>query len=181
MGNDSNRRPHSDQTDNDHIVPTAVGAAQESIQRFCLSQLGCPETARDAAQETSLRALQLREKFRGDSTAKTWLLGIAVNVCRELRRSKTRSSSSSPIHDAVADGGDPAAALARRDEIDHLHTTLDRLTPRQREVVVLRYLEELSVSETSEVLGIAAGTIKATTFQAIQIMKEFLLPVQEVM
>ena len=112
---------------------------------------------------------------------KTWLLGIAVNVCRELRRSIARMPNAGLGEEAVANVGDPSVESGKREEIAHLHETLDRLSSRQREVIVLRYFEELSVAETSEVLGVSTGTIKATTFQALSLMRRSLVPCQEVM
>ena len=153
-------------------------ALQDPWYRTCLSLLGGDaERARDATQETAVRFLRQLPGFRGESQLRTWSLGIAINVVRELRRSGDRAG---PLADDVAvaaDGRRPAAAgpdeaveaIERRDA---LHATLADLPDRQREAVVLRYFEELSVEETAAAMECAPGTVKATVHQALRKLRE---------
>ena len=74
----------------------------------------------------------------------------------------------------VADPGDRGVTGAepgvdRRLLIDQ---ALDRLTPKQRSTVVLRYYDDLSERETAEVLGVSLGTVKSTTHDALRRMRE---------
>jgi len=59
---------------------------QDPWYRLCLSLLRDPEKARDATQETAVRFLRQLPGFRGESQIRTWSLGIAINVVREIRR-----------------------------------------------------------------------------------------------
>ena len=58
------------------------------LYRLAFRMLGAEEDARDAVQETFLKAWQHMDTFRAQSQAKTWLTRIAINVCRDMRRSK---------------------------------------------------------------------------------------------
>ena len=77
-------------------------------------------------------------------------------------------------HEVVADPGDRPVTSGepsadRRILLDH---ALDRLTPRQRSTVVLRYYDDLSERETADTLGVSVGTVKSTTHDALRRMRE---------
>jgi RNA polymerase sigma-70 factor, ECF subfamily len=135
--------------------------------RFCLGLLRDEHLAADATQETGLRFLRQLTQFRGESELKTWSLGIALNVVRETRRK--RPVPVDAMSDSVAEH--PAEALEADEMKSQLRLALKDLSDRQREAVVLRFFEELSVDETAAAMGCAAGTIKATVHQALRILK----------
>ncbi len=152
----------------------AQSAVLESMQhtwfRFCLSVLGDADIAADAVQETALRWLQRIGRFRGDSALQTWSLGIALNVCREIRR-RRRPVGIDEVADPTAEQGGPDAAASDRENRDRLHALLGELPMRQREVLVLRYFEGLSIRQTADVMNCATGTVKATIWQALRKMR----------
>jgi RNA polymerase sigma-70 factor, ECF subfamily len=149
---------------------------QDPWYRFCLSLLRDPERARDATQETALRFLKLLPRFAGNSTLSTWSMGIAVNVCRELRRDSAKHAPVDPTTaDAFADqtSVDPAPET-RAAKVEHtalLRAGLNELPDRQREAIVLRFFEDLSVEETAAAMHCAEGTVKATVHQALRALR----------
>lgn len=158
---------------------TAQGRLLTGLQdvwfRFCFSQLRDPEWARDATQETALRFLRQLGGFRGESQLRTWSLGIALNVVREMRRKKS-SSAGDVLDDPIAAeqrSNDPRPEhLAEFGEAgEMLRRTLDELPDRQREAIVLRFFEELSVEQTAAAMQCAAGTVKATVHQALRTLR----------
>lgn len=146
---------------------------QDPWFRFSLSLLGDVERAREAAQETGLRFIKTLSAFRGDSQLQTWSLGIALNVVREMRRK----------HRAISDEGQeflaakhqplesPLVAADLAEQRENLHAVLADLPDRQREAIVFRFFEGLSVEETAQAMGCAEGTVKATVHQALRAMK----------
>lgn len=142
---------------------------QDVIWRFCLATLRDRELALDASQETALRVLRSLKKFKGQSQLRTWVLGIALNVCREVRR--RRPATPGPADTQPAPGLPPDALAARREQYGRLSRLLDTLSPRRRQVIALRYFENLSVAETARVMGAATGTVKALTFQALRALR----------
>ena len=94
-----------------------------------------------------------------------WLLGIAMNVVRERRR-KHRPGGS--LQDT------PAAA--QREGLDErlgqLAEALEKLPARQREALICRFLQGMSVAETARAMGCAEGTVKATVFKAVANLRE---------
>ena len=128
---------------------------QDRLWRVCRSLLADTALAEDAVQETALRLLAGLDKFDGRSAVTTWATGIALNVCRELRR-RQAVMTQVPLH-AFA----PTTEAAGADELRRMHQALANLPDRQREAVVLRYLEAMSVNQTAELMGCAPGTVKA--------------------
>jgi RNA polymerase sigma factor (sigma-70 family) len=74
-------------------IPNLLRELQDPWFRLCMSLLGDAEKARDAVQETALRFLKALPSYRGASTLMTWSMGIAINVVREMRRSKRHAST----------------------------------------------------------------------------------------
>ena len=143
---------------------------QDVWYRFCLAQLHDPDLAADATQETGLRFLRQLAQFRGESQLQTWSLGIALNVVRELRRKRSGAL------DLDDEPQLPAPADLTRDpeHLDdqlRLRDAMQTLSSRQREVLVLRYFEDLSTEETAAAMNCAAGTVKATLHQALRALK----------
>ena len=149
-----------------------VRELQDVWYRYALSILRDPEQAKDAAQETALRFLKGLAGFRGESRLKTWSLGIATNVCRErLRKRKKQPLALTPGVDATDHAHGPQQRAELREQCDRLLAVLGDLPQRQREAVVLRYFEQLSVKEAAQAMGCAEGTVKATLSQAIRSLR----------
>jgi RNA polymerase sigma-70 factor, ECF subfamily len=140
--------------------------------RLCLSLLGDADAARDAVQETALRFLRQISGFAGQSRLETWALGIAINVVREMKRK--RRPLPKAACEALSSGAAPPADAESEalDERQRLLEVLDELPDRQREAVLLRFFEGLSVDETARAMDCAAGTVKATIHQALRAMKK---------
>jgi len=144
---------------------------QDVWYRFLLSQLGNAEAAREGAQETALRFLRQLPQFRGESRLQTWSIGIALNVAREMRRvARPVIAELLPGNQREAVGPHEVAQAAEARAA--LHAVLDELPERQREAVVLRFFEEMSVEQTARIMNCAAGTVKATVHQALRALRK---------
>lgn len=145
---------------------------QDIWYRFCLGMLADPDQACEAVQETALRVLENLAGFKGQSTLKTWSLGIALNVCRENKR-RFRLTALPFKHRCREETSEPAEkALGRTEQCRYIRRQIGQLPPRQREVITLRYFEELSIEETARIMGCSPGTVKAATVQALRRLKK---------
>jgi RNA polymerase sigma-70 factor (ECF subfamily) len=146
---------------------------QDPWFRLCVGLLGNQADAQDAVQETALRFLCDLPRFRGESSLMTWSMGIAINVTREMRRRKRPSEEIDEMQIAatprVARPPDESAAMKESHEL--LRSTLSDLPQRQREAIVLRYFEDLSIDDTAAAMDCAAGTVKATIHQALRALR----------
>ena len=141
---------------------------QDRWFRFAVSTLGDPEMAAEVVQETAVRVLEKMHRFDGRSTFSTWSIGVVLNVCREFRR-KRKSLRLDDSPEPAFEPDEPA--LDRNDAIARLREALSDLPERQREALVLRFLEEQSVEETAKSMDCAVGTVKATVHQALKALK----------
>lgn len=131
------------------------------VYRFCARRVGL-EAAQDAAQETFITAQRVLRKFRGDSSLRTWLLGIAHNECRRLCRSRRLDAPCVELQDV----GDDAPFEQRIVDRQALGQALNKLSPEHREVVLLHEVEGLSYDEAAEIIGVPAGTVKSRLHHA---------------
>ncbi len=145
--------------------------------------LGNEADALDAVQDGFLNALQNLEKFRGQSSFKTWLLRVVSNASLDLGRGRRRRESRAELmageglHEAKDyRGGEVDSALERIDLRKQLDTALAELPEPQRQTFVLHAVGELSYQEVAEALGVAIGTVMSRLFYARQKLKTLLAP-----
>ena len=125
--------------------------------------------ADDLFQESWIRVSRARDRFDRSRRFSTWLFQIANNLCRDRwRRQGVRRRALDALRDeAQASGQDHVPAPELPGE-DRLRRQLDRLPERLREVLVLRYYQDLGEAEIAEILDIPRGTVKSRLHAAVQ-------------
>lgn len=132
-----------------------VGLYQTPLRRMCCVWLGDASVAEDAVQETFLRAYRALPAFRGECSAKTWLCRIAVNVCRNMKRSWWWRH----VDRAVEIDNLPEAGAAFATEDDSLLQAVCALPLRQREVILLYYYQDMNMTEIAKTLDTSVSTV----------------------
>lgn len=141
-----------------------------SVYRFCARRIG-DQTAFDATQETFLTAQECWHKFRGESTERTWLFGIAMNQCRSMaRKRKLEPLGLENWLDDPSPGDMQAETLQRED----LRRALAQLSPEHREIILLHEIEGLRYSEAARLLGVPEGTLKSRLHYAFKELRALL-------
>lgn len=150
----------------DHAAAeTLIRQTQQSVWRM-LANLTGPDVAADLTQETYARAFTSLTRFRGDSSARTWLLAIARRVAADhLRRRRARPS--------IVGGSDWQRRAEQRqprlpelDEAVALRQALALLDLQRREAFVLTQITGLSYAEAAQVCGCHIGTIRSRVARA---------------
>jgi len=125
---------------------------KNDLMRMSCAFLKDTSLAEDAVQETFVKAYQAMAAFRGDSSEKTWLMRIAINTCRNIRRdSWFRFVDRSVTPDILP-------LQADNDQDRALLEAVMSLPYRHKEVVLLYYYQGLNLQEISDTLGIAVST-----------------------
>ena len=120
--------------------------------------------AEDVTQDVFLQVLRKLPTFRGESAFSTWLIALAINVCRSSLR---RQAPSLVALDDLAGGAGGAGLptilldLERHDEARVLRAAVAGLPARYREALLLYYFAEMNVNDAARLLGVAEGTLKA--------------------
>jgi RNA polymerase sigma factor (sigma-70 family) len=143
--------------------------------------LGAGADADDVVQEAFVRAYRRLGQYRGDGF-KAWLMAIVANETRNLIRSRRRRAGvlfraavrEDPLPLEVDPADEAEASERRRFLVDQLR----QLDTRDREVLVCRYLLDLSEAETATTLGLARGTVKSRTARALSRLRER-MPIRE--
>ena len=144
---------------------------QDRIFRLASVWLYDTELAADATQDVFLRGYKGLKGFRFRSTPFTWLYRTTKNVCNEYNRRRVAEPLDHEPLDALSDPGGMVEELqcARR-----VRNLLRKLPERQREVVMLRIFEDLSVREAAHAMGCREGTVKALLHKATANLKTHL-------
>jgi len=142
--------------------------------------------AEDALQEAYLQAHRSMATFRGDARLSTWLTRIVANEALGRRRKHARRAAILPLHhddEAATDGlaETEAPAMERPDHVTLrgemrrlIEERIDALPDAYRVVFMLRAVEELSVEDTAESLGIPEATVRTRFFRARSLLRESL-------
>uniref|UniRef100_A0A7C3EG64 Sigma-70 family RNA polymerase sigma factor n=1 Tax=candidate division WOR-3 bacterium TaxID=2052148 RepID=A0A7C3EG64_UNCW3 len=128
------------------------------IMRLCLARLEDPSDAEDVAIETFAAAAQGIRKFRGAAKLSTWLYRICLNRIARYRRKKGRDPATTPLEacpdDAAIQPGPETPA-----QLLFLRQALARLPDRDRTILILHYLEELSTAEIAAILRLNPAAV----------------------
>src|SRR5215472_3551563 len=166
---------------------------KRELTGYCYRMLGSPFDAEDAVQDTMVRAWRDHDRFEGRSSLRTWLYRIATNVCIDMLRSRGRrvvpmdlqppsradgvhAMSMLPAQEWVlpvpgswvqASDDDPAQRLISRETVRLAFiAALQRLTPRQRAVLILRDVLQFSAAESAELLGTTVASANSALQRA---------------
>jgi len=152
------------------------------------SILGNPTDAEDAAQEAFLKAYRNLASFRQESKFSTWLIQIAINEAKmKLRKDRRHlykaidagqeTTEGEYIPTDFADWRDiPSEALEQSELREALNEALNSLPEKYRTVLILRDVQQMSIAETAEALGISQENVKTRTSRARLQMRDRLAP-----
>ncbi len=137
------------------------------------------ESSADVAQTALVRVFQSAASFRGQSTFRTWLYAIALNLIREEARRRGRRGEL-PLTD-VAEDGEPAdeeqsvedAALGKVESVA-LWRAVEGLSQQHRGAVVLKFRMGLTYDEIAEVMDAPSGTVKSWIHHALKALRKSL-------
>lgn len=141
---------------------------QDRIFRLACVWLYDSQSAADVAQEVFVRGFKGLRAFRFRSAPFTWLYRTTKNVCNEFNRVRTTESLDEEPPDP---GPVPEHDVAGYESARRVRRLVENLPERQREVVLLRIFEDLSVKETAQSMGCREGTVKALLHKATAKMK----------
>jgi RNA polymerase sigma-70 factor (ECF subfamily) len=156
-------------------VQELVDLYGDRLLRSALLLCGDENTAEDLVQDTFLEAIRSAHRFQGRSAIYTWLHGILLNLTRRGRREQQRLVYDEElVHREVS----PAeAGLCQLDAVvaaSALVDALRQLSDAHREVVVLRYYENMKMEEISMALNVSIGTVKSRLHYALTELQKIL-------
>ena len=153
--------------DRDRWLEQAMAQWEVSLLRTCYLLLRDVSLAEDAVQDTFVKAWQSYDSFRGEASEKSWLMRIAVNTCRDLRRGKWFLHVDRRIR--MEDLPEPAVPFRERD--DTVTRAILGLPDSLRQAVILRYYQGFPLQEVADLLGHSRRTIHYRLKKAERMLK----------
>lgn len=158
-----------------------MGRYRDSVYYMLLKMIGNKDDADDLTIEAFGKAFKRLDQYTPNFAFSTWLFKIATNNCIDFIRKKKNNTFSidKPIEND--EGGEssfslrsdflnPEETMQQKQKINMMHDVVDKLKPRYRQLVELRYFEELSYEEISVRLELPIGTVKAQLFRARELL-----------
>lgn len=161
----------------DRAFNELIGRYKKMGFSMAYNMTGSTEDAEDLSQEAFVIVYNKIDKFRGDSSFKTWFYRILLNLCRgHHRREKVTSFFSLNIfnkesEDMVVDpagGTDPQQEMHNRQKGRAIMDAVRKLPGKQREVFIMKHIKGMKIREIADVLESAEGTIKTHLFRAVR-------------
>ncbi|MCR4720300.1 MAG: sigma-70 family RNA polymerase sigma factor [Lachnospiraceae bacterium] len=154
-------------------IGTLMREYGNDVLRTAYSFVRDKEAAKDLFQETFIKANYNLDKFRGESSVKTWLIRITVNVCKDYLKSAYQKKVV-PMTQVEEDSlrvEDDYEQIENEDRDEQIRRAVNSLPEIYREVVLCVYFKEMSVADASASLGVPEGTVKSRLARAREVLK----------
>jgi RNA polymerase sigma-70 factor (ECF subfamily) len=156
---------------------SVVASHRPQIFRFLLASTRDVDLAETLTQECFLKAHRNWSSFRGESTAMTWLMRIAINLQKDhwrnrrlqfWRHTRTNAVDVDQASEWLPSGESSVESqLLAKERVSQVWRVVDGLSERQRTVFLLRFVEDLELSEIAKTTGLSEGTVKAHLSRAL--------------
>lgn len=159
-------------------IDALVRTYRPRLLRFVAFSIGDADLAESITQDCFLKAWNARENFRGDCSVNTWLTSIAVNLIRDQQRLQkfrfwrqarataidvTEAASFLPSNESS-----PEARILVREKAQQVQAALEDLSPNQRTVFLMRFIEEMDLSEIAAATRMPINTVKTHLHRALK-------------
>lgn len=151
---------------NDDAFLSLLSIHKEALYRTALAYLKNEEDALEAVQEVTFRAYEKMHALKKPEYVKTWLIRIMMNYCRDvlLKQKRVVYDEKSVLQHGVSE------------DYTYLEVeeALGRLTEDQRELIHLKYLQDVKIKEIAELTSTPEGTIKTRLYKALKALRSFI-------
>ena len=150
---------------------------RDNVYRLAYRMCGNAYDADEAAQEAFVAAWRALPNFRGDAKFSTWLYRLTTNAAIDVMRREKRHQTvgDGEMMELADDADSPQETVERTEQQEAVQKALATLSEEYREVLLLRYMEELDYAEIAEVLQLPSGTVKSRINRAKAALKAALL------
>ena len=135
----------------------------DSVYRFAYTYTKNKYDAEDVVSESIIKALNAAETIRSPEYIKTWFYKIIANTAINNLKKKNRFDEFSEKENEISMEDDHSQI--------NLQIILDKLEVKYREIIVLRFMEDMTIKEIAQVTGINESTVKTRLYRALEILK----------
>ena len=161
------------------LLDRLIERYQHRLLRYLVFLTGNRELSEDIFQETWIRVMERGRQYNGKAKFDTWLFAIARHLVIDWSRKKTTTSlealqeqyGNEQAFDVPSNEPSPFDAVTCRENRESVQAALGRLDALHREVLVLRFHEELSLEEIADVTGAPLSTVKSRLYRGLAALK----------
>jgi len=161
------------------LLDRLIERYQHRLLRYLVFLTGNRELSEDIFQETWIRVMERGKQYNGKAKFDTWLFAIARHLVIDWSRKKTTTSlealqeqyGNEQAFDVPSNEPSPFDAVTCRENRESVQAALARLDALHREVLVLRFHEELSLEEIADVTGAPLSTVKSRLYRGLAALK----------
>jgi RNA polymerase sigma-70 factor (ECF subfamily) len=157
----------------DNEIERIMDSYGDIVLKTCYLYLKDIQRAEDAFQEVFLKIYKKYGSFKGQSSEKTWIMSITINVCKDILRSSwlkrvllMENLSEERNHDTVDD------KVIKNIEEELIFNEVVSLPANLKDVIVLYYYQEFTTKEISKILDTAEGTVRSRLHRARELLKK---------
>jgi RNA polymerase sigma-70 factor (ECF subfamily) len=147
------------------------------VYNFCLNYLRNEQDAEEAAQDVFVKVHQKIGGFKAGSQLSTWIYRIAVNVCHDIAKARTRKKrfgfmialfheETGEVRREAETFVHPGVELEHREAVERIFALIDRLPPNQKAAILLSRIEEKSQKEIAAILNVSEKAVESLLFRA---------------
>jgi RNA polymerase sigma-70 factor (ECF subfamily) len=149
-----------------------IAVMERPLLYYATSLTGNPDSALDVLQEVWIRAFRGIRKLKDPGSLRSWLYSITHGIAVDrIRKNYSREQAEKVQFEELEEAAEPSFA---QEDAAAIHRALSQIGLRHREVLVLHFLEDLSLAEIAAVVGCSEGTVKSRIHYAKRAMKEIL-------
>jgi RNA polymerase sigma-70 factor, ECF subfamily len=167
------------ETDQEQLFAGWVREHGRAVRGFLLAMVRRPDVADDLSQEVFCRAWQARAQYREQGAARAYLLRIADRLaCDRARRSRPQVNLGDDgwqRHEPADPAEEPSGAVLRAEEAGRLKDALERLSPVQRRVLLLRYYGQMNFAEIAAAVDCPLNTTLSHCRRGLETLRKLLV------
>jgi RNA polymerase sigma-70 factor (ECF subfamily) len=161
------------------LLDRLIEQYQYRLFRYLVSITGSKEHAEDFFQETWIRVLERGHQYDGKSKFEAWLFAIARHLVIDWLRTKkpqsldtlTDPEQEHPLQLANENESSPLHQVLSHESEENVQDSLGKIAAIYREVLVLRFQEELQIEEMADVLSIPISTVKSRLYRGLEALR----------
>jgi len=152
------------------------------IFRFVAFSVRDFDAAESITQDCFLKAHNTRHQFRGDCSVSTWLMRIAFNLVRDHTKTlkfrfwkniQTTAVNVDELgHYLPSNASSPEAQFLARERVELIQSTLDKLSEKQRSIFLMKFIEDLDLTEIGEIMDMPLQTVKTHLYRAVATIRD---------
>ncbi|TFJ93784.1 RNA polymerase sigma factor SigX [Lentibacillus salicampi] len=152
------------------------------LYHFVFYMVKDKETCEDLVQEVYINVMKSYHSYKGESSEKTWLFSIARHITMDyFRKQKRKRKRIAEFFDWGKRGAFirdenplPEELTLRNEMIRNVYCYLDKCTPEQKSILILRYIQSFSIQETAAILNFSISKVKTTQHRGLKVLRKYI-------